>query len=529
MPYNPSPLLWSCLFYVIAYAGFSAITPLLSIFLRSLGLHASGVGLIAGCRPFALFLGLNWWGSVADRWQKKRVVHCMNLCVYVALCLFLAQLSGSPQPHVAVDCADNKSLPSLSNSVTKQLASEVKCTDSEVSGEADRRIARFVGDRIRHGVLLPLVLTATVVADFFASSWASLADLATLDHLGDSRSRFGYQRLWGSFGLGFGTLALGVLAQTTRSENAGGGVVNGNYQLCFYVAAALWLFSALVASRFQFRDHKAADSQERLRTALRQVLRPAVAVYLCAVLVLGCNMGLMMNFIFWFMQDLAAGQLVVGLAGLLAQLSDIVTQLVSEPVIAWLGHVRTMYIAMFTYGVRNFILSVIHNKWLAFIPQAMFGLTFGLPWASMANFVRNESEPGTEAFMQGALHSMHWGVGCGVGAILGGILIEQYGIRATFRLASYADFGLCVLFFVAQQVLHWHEERENKQEGYQLVDRSTLENSAGEEESVSQWSGEALPSKSASKHVKGSRERTFKGFTQSLVTATHSEHNFLYD
>ena len=517
-------LVWSCVYYVLAYGAFSILGPLLPIFLRYLGLTAFDVGLVTGIRPFAFFLGTNVWTIMADRWQVKRCVNLFNVFAYVVVSLLLAQLSGHAVRTDHSCSAISNPDRSAETKVTVATALSPLCIAENSSSTSDTREAQFAGHSLSRIHTFGLVMGVVIVGEFFASTWGSLADLASLDHLGEkARNLFGRLRLWGSLGLGLGVIGFGFLAQTAQSSEKKSQVVNGNYPLCLYIGAGLWTVAMLVAGQFRFASHDEDKTRVGLRQSLQQLRRPSVALYLCAVLVLGWNMGLMMNFIFWYMQDLNAGQGIVGLAGFIAQTSDIVAQLLSAPLMKRLSHVSIMYIAILTYAVRHLFLSFIHNKWLVFIPQAMFGLSFGLPWSSMANFVRDESDPGTEAFMQGTLHALHWGFGAGLGAIAGGNLIHRYGARATFRVAGYSAATALLVFFVLQQLLQWHEKRQRSRSDYK---RLLQHPESDGEETVTFSSQDSELRKTKSSPVTGSSPVLFPGPLGSIMQAlsTQTQH-----
>lgn len=68
-----------------------------------MGMNAGQCGLLVGCRPFVEFLSAPFWGSLADRWQKGKLLLIASLCSWI---IFTVPL-GSIQPP-ATSCIEIK-------------------------------------------------------------------------------------------------------------------------------------------------------------------------------------------------------------------------------------------------------------------------------------------------------------------------------------------------------------------------------------------------------------------------------------
>lgn len=56
-------------------------------------------------------------------------------------------------------------------------------------------------------------------------------------------------------------------------------------------------------------------------------------------------------------------------------------------------------------------------------------------------------------FVLGILQGVYWGLGTGTGAIVGGILINHYGVRVSFRVGGVVSSIIFVLFCILQFVI----------------------------------------------------------------------------
>ncbi|KAJ7390024.1 Major facilitator super domain-containing protein 6 [Desmophyllum pertusum] len=61
--------------------------------------------------------------------------------------------------------------------------------------------------------------------------------------------------------------------------------------------------------------------------------------------------------------------------------------------------------------------------------------------------------PGYATSAQGILQGLHHGLGRGCGAIIGGVLIHEFGTKMTFRAYGIASLVVLVLFAIAQKCL----------------------------------------------------------------------------
>uniref|UniRef100_A0AAY5KTU7 Major facilitator superfamily associated domain-containing protein n=1 Tax=Esox lucius TaxID=8010 RepID=A0AAY5KTU7_ESOLU len=67
-------LLVSKVFYFFFYAAYGSLHPLLPVYFKQLGMNASQSGLLVGIRYFIEFCSAPFWGMVADRFKKGKVV-----------------------------------------------------------------------------------------------------------------------------------------------------------------------------------------------------------------------------------------------------------------------------------------------------------------------------------------------------------------------------------------------------------------------------------------------------------------------
>lgn len=81
-------------FYFFFYSAFGSLFPLMGVYFKQMGMNATQSGFLIGSRPFVEFLSAPFWGSLADRWQKGKMLLLASLASWI---IFTVPL-GSIQP-----------------------------------------------------------------------------------------------------------------------------------------------------------------------------------------------------------------------------------------------------------------------------------------------------------------------------------------------------------------------------------------------------------------------------------------------
>lgn len=90
-------------FYFFFYSAFGSLFPLMGVYFKQMGMNAGQCGVLIGARPFVEFLAAPFWGSLADRWQKGKMLLLASLSAWI---IFTVPL-GFIQPP-ATSCLEIK-------------------------------------------------------------------------------------------------------------------------------------------------------------------------------------------------------------------------------------------------------------------------------------------------------------------------------------------------------------------------------------------------------------------------------------
>ncbi|GBO27361.1 hypothetical protein AVEN_152229-1 [Araneus ventricosus] len=169
------------------------------------------------------------------------------------------------------------------------------------------------------------------------------------------------------------------------------------------------------------------------------------------VYTIGVLSGLLWNYQFWFMEEIGASQVLLGLSQTVECLvAEVPCFLISGWVVRKIGYVNCNSLTLFCFGLRYLCFFFMWDPWMTLPVGLLNGPTFGIFFASMTMYGKTEAPPGTEATVQSLLAMSFEGVGAGTGSILGGIGIDKFGSRNTFLISSIVSFVL----FVVNVLLH---------------------------------------------------------------------------
>jgi PPP family 3-phenylpropionic acid transporter len=334
------------------------------------------IGLLAGISPVVTWLAAPFWGALADSTQQHRTILVTTIVGSVVAVVLLAQ--------------------------TQSLL-----------------------------WLLPLV----ALYAFFAAPIMPLVDNSLLQQLGDRRTLYGRQRVWGAIGWGVTALVAGVLV-----ERFGLGVP-------FYAFAMLYTLLLLVALRLQVGGGRVGQPFFQGVWLLAKN-RPLV-IFLISVLFAGIASGIVHNYIFLFLADLGATETLMGLSQTVSTFSEIPIFFFSAWLLQRLGARGLLLLSLLAAVVRLFAYTLLPPVWLVLPINLLHGLTFSALWVAGVSYANEVAPKGLGATAQGLFTGMTMGLGSAGGALLGGLLYDSLGPTAMFRVAASCVLVGLLFFAVA--------------------------------------------------------------------------------
>jgi PPP family 3-phenylpropionic acid transporter len=278
-------------------------------------------------------------------------------------------------------------------------------------------MALLIGAADRPAVLLPIVLLhAALYAPVI-----SLIDNGALVLLGDRSVDYGRLRFWGSAGWGVAALAVGAVVSARGPR------------VVFPIYAVFMLATLACALRLPTGVRRASEPFRARLAVLAADER--LWLFLGLTLTGGIGMSIVNAYLPLYLDGMGATDLV-GVALLVATLSEMPVMLLGGRLLVRLGYGRVFVLAYVLYGARALAMSLVPVPWFVVALQATHGITFALMWIAGVGLARRLAPAGLGATAQGLFASTSIGLGGAVGNVVGGWIFAAAGPAAAFRSAA---------------------------------------------------------------------------------------------
>ncbi len=266
----------------------------------------------------------------------------------------------------------------------------------------------------------PILLLATLTA-VFSIQIAPLSDTATLALLGERRAQYGSLRVWGAVGWGISTVVAGVIV-----ERMGLSVIFWIYP----VFGFLTFLAALALPKVPFTTAASL-------AAVRMFLRDARWVrYMACVLLIGSASALMNGFLSIYLSELGAGRDQVGLAYMIASLSEMPVMVLATIVLRRWGAKPLLVCAGLSYAVRLMIYAIFPDPTIVLAAQLLHGFCFGALWIAGVHEAQRLAPPGLAATSQSLFGTTTFGVAVVLANLVGGRIYQNAGSATLFGTAA---------------------------------------------------------------------------------------------
>lgn len=302
--------------------------------------------------------------------------------------------------------------------------------------------------------LLVRVLNSLTLATSF-----TLFDGAAIAVVREHKGDYGLQRLYGNLGGIVLTPISGQLIDHFSSVNN-----FQDYRPAFYVYCCLKELAAII---ILFVDLDFRQPSNKVIKDFRMLIKkPEIVTFLTAMLITGTCFGLLDTFLFWLLQDLGATKFLMGITVTVGNLAGIPVLIASGYIFKKLGLVNTIVFGMIVYFVRMIGYSFLTNPWWCMPFEMLECFTVSLLSAAAVSYAADLATPATLATLQGVYGGLHYGVGRGVGSLIGGFLMKPIGVRDTFRLTGAISLVTGIVYFVLNKLYFQklQDERRKAQE-----------------------------------------------------------------
>ncbi|XP_033874770.3 major facilitator superfamily domain-containing protein 6-like isoform X2 [Acipenser ruthenus] len=320
-------LLISKVFYFFFYSAYGSLHPLLPVYYKQLGILPSQSGLLVGIRYFIEFCSAPFWGVVADRFKKGKIVLLFSVLCWILFncgigfvrpaamtCVNLHPSNSTTTTTTAPKVTSNSfslmppngsvtnhrqrrdlyakgllstvgfPLPSFNTepvlslrsglnmtaNSTTQKPTPAKTTTSTTIKTTTKSPNQYIitTDSDQVETIFLLILLVIIIGEFFSAPAVTIVDTITLQYLGKHRDRYGLQRMWGSLGWGLAMLAVGIGIDHTHITvfivGTGCDLPDyKDYRIAFIVFGVLMTFALIVATQFRFDSSHLMQEDEK--------------------------------------------------------------------------------------------------------------------------------------------------------------------------------------------------------------------------------------------------------------------------
>nr|XP_023014442.1 major facilitator superfamily domain-containing protein 6-like [Leptinotarsa decemlineata] len=283
-------------------------------------------------------------------------------------------------------------------------------------------------------------LSVRVFVGIISGTSFAMFEGAVIAILRQHKADYGLQRIYATIG---GMISSPLSGWLIDYASQGKGYTD--FRPIFFLYAGLKLVSGFLMLFINLEFKKAASS---VITDVITVLKKLelIALFLSCI-VLGCAWGFIESFLFWLIDDLGGSKSLMGLTVTIGGIVGIPLLVLSGPIVKKIGHANVIFIGFVFYAIRLLGYSLIYNPWLCLVFEAMESITFGLSFTAAVTYAAKLSTVTTDTSIQGMLGGLYYGVGKGVGSLVGGYLIEPIGIRSTFQLFSVTTALIGMIYF----------------------------------------------------------------------------------
>ncbi|KAH7476617.1 hypothetical protein PRIC1_000627 [Phytophthora ramorum] len=370
-------LLWETkLMYALSSAGGSAMFNFLTVYYQhTAGFSKVQIGVLQTLPSLASMVAPPFWGAIADRIRDQRLVHIF--CI--------------------------------------------------VSGSVLWFAVQFFAWSFEWTVFM------VMLAQFQRSPATSLLDHAVLNMLGNVGGEYGKQR-------GFGAVGFGIGAYVTGLAVAVGGIYwsfGMSFMLCM---SSLLVLRLIPPVRYGNDGYAALETGEDKENAeqepsssfmgnIRLVMKEMdVLVLLGVVFLMGLMYGVLSSFLTLHMYNLSGGDAkIVGVAIMCETASELPAFFFSHRVIKKIGTVNVLLVSIAGYALRISFYAVMTDPWSAIPFEFLHGVTFGLAWAAVTQYIYSATPKGCEGTVMGMLNAIQNGLARATGTLVGGYFYENYG------------------------------------------------------------------------------------------------------
>ncbi|XP_022182057.1 major facilitator superfamily domain-containing protein 6-B-like isoform X2 [Myzus persicae] len=348
--------------FFLVMAGTAPILPFLSTISKQRGYSPVIVGLIFTILPLPGLLVRPVIGAITDKYKCRKTAFVLNTVLRSLLINILIFIPGSV------------------------VRAELNDTDV-----------------IKSPIFWLFVCTVTLYK-VDSMTGTVLEDTICIDILGENKTEYGNQRMWGSIGWGIMSIVSGVCVDWYSK-----GLDHKNYTPGFIISLICSILDIYVVSSMPYvqnREVKAGSNDiKRVLTNIR------VQSFLLFVLAFGTLLPFIWYYLFWYMEDISniyhpeTKPYIKTIQGFSLTIQclggEVPFFFLSNFILKRIGHTNVFSLMFFAYAVRFYLYSIITNPVWVLPVELLNGITYALAYAAAISYAAELAPVGAEGTLQG--------------------------------------------------------------------------------------------------------------------------------
>jgi PPP family 3-phenylpropionic acid transporter len=292
--------------------------------------------------------------------------------------------------------------------------------------------------------MFAIILVTVVVFYFFFSPVASLSDSATIAMLGADKAMYGRVRIGGTIGWGLFALIAGTM------------INDFGLKIAFWGFAFFMLINLIIAQKLVYDN--SARHESLSKGGIRYFLtNRRWQIFLFSAFLGGLGASSVASFLAPYMTGLGASESAVGLAILIATLTELPVFFFGDRLLKRYSSQGLFMVALVAMGIRSFLYALVRTTSAVYLVQAFGGMIFPAMWLAGVAYADEHAPAGMKSTAQGLFGAMSFGFGSAVGGFLGGVLLESVGGRGMYLVYGFIILGGLAVIQVVKKILPLEE------------------------------------------------------------------------
>ena len=399
------------------------------LFMGQLGYNAIYIGLVPVLGLVTQTIGIPLAGFLADKFRIRKLLLLISILILIPnTLLFLV-----PR-HPEITCETSSTNSSLANDNGTAFAASIASLESRTnttiasrkltneislsrSKETTIELSENESSRIYHInspnetlvkqnnsdyklTFFLIILFLRGIFELLKRLTVTLITVATMTHIKDDKTKFGFYACWGEIGAGLSLFLVGILVGHVRHFLCGEQVPS--YHVSFFYAVAVQCITlfALPWMKYEYLEKRVVNYAD-----VKKVLcNPHYTLMLVVCAHAGLCSAFQTRWEFWYMEKLGGSPLVMAVGGLIRRPIVGVWFLLSRGIINRLGELNVIAISLFIFAASFAALAFVANPWLVIVFDNFQSAAYVLMFASFVIHFSKAASKASSAVIQGKVY-----------------------------------------------------------------------------------------------------------------------------